>query len=149
MSEVFSQPYQLKTCACDHNGQWKPGDIMVQLQDIAGAQCTSLGFGRKAIYAKYGVVWVVTRMQINMRRYPSFGDTVTLTTYAGKTRRFFYPRSTLIKDARGEQIGECMSQWVLCDVKDRKMQNVPEIAETFPVSDLAPAIPTFMSPADV
>ena len=149
MHETYSQPYLLKTCSCDHMSRWKLSDILVQLQEIAGAQCTELGFGRIDLYKQYGVVWVITRTQVNMRRYPVFGETVTLTTYAGKPRRAIYPRNTLILDAHGDQIGECLSQWVLCSVEDRKMQIVKDVAEHFPAPDLAPAIPSFMIAPDV
>ena len=149
MLETYSQQYLLKTCSCDHLSRWKFSDILVQLQEIAGAQCTQLGYGRIDLYKKYGVVWVITRTQVNMRRYPAFGETVTLTTYAGKPRRVFFPRSTLIFDAQGERIGESLSQWVLCSVEDRKMQTIQEVAEHFPVPDLPPAIPAFMPPPDV
>ena len=142
----LSEEYLLKTCSTDLSGLWRFSDILVQLQELAGKQCQLLGCGRLDLLRQHGLVWVLTRTEIRVRRMPSLGEKVRLTTWAAPPRRMIYPRYFTVTDTDEKTVLDSATQWVLCSVEDRRMKNAPEIGAMIPTPDREPAFTRFSSP---
>ncbi len=145
----LTEEYTLRTCSTDVNGLWRLSDILVQLQELAGSQCQALGCGRLDLIREHGLVWVLTRTEVRMRRHPSLGERVKITTWAAPPRRMIWPRYFTAEDAEGERIFDSLTQWVLCSITDRKMANVPAIADLIPTPDREPAFTRFTPAPEV
>lgn len=120
MMKTYREDVRILTKDCDLTGQWKPSAILEVMQELAGIHGTLIGVGRHALLQK-GVVWVLTRVEVVMDRYPKIGDTVSIETFPMPVRRWFFPRYFIFRDEHGEEIGRAGSLWVLLDVNTRKM----------------------------
>ncbi len=142
----LSEEYLVKTCSADVSGLWRFSDILVQLQELAGKQCQLLGCGRLDLIREHGLVWVLTRTEIRVRRMPSLGEKVKIATWAAPMRRMIFPRYFTVTDGDEKTVLDCATQWVLCGVEDRRMKNAPEIGAMIPTPDREPAFTRFSSP---
>jgi len=59
MDETLTVSCPIDTANCDHNSMWRPGMMLVAMQEIASAQCDRLGVGMMDLLPK-NLVWVVT-----------------------------------------------------------------------------------------
>ena len=120
MMKTYREDVRILTKDCDLTGQWKPSAILEVMQELAGIHGTLIGVGRNALLQQ-GVVWVLTRVEVVMDRYPKIGDTVSIETFPMPVRRWFFPRYFIFRNEQGEEIGRAGSLWVLLDVNTRKM----------------------------
>lgn len=138
MLKSYQETFVLRTCDCDFTGDWRPSAILTCMQEIAGAHSEALGCGRSALL-KNNTVWVLTRCEIKMDRYPRVGETVTAETFPTANRRWFFPRFYLFRSAEGELLGCAATLWVLMDFVTRKMLPPGDVAAVLPDnSDLTP-----------
>lgn len=139
MSSTYSTTIQLGTRDCDLYGQWKPSAILECMQETAGIHGTQLGCGRNLL-DEFGLVWVISRVKVEMTRLPRYGESIHVETYPTAPRLLFYPRSHVFRDASGEVIGTANSMWVLLDVNARKIVKSEEVSARMPDNrDLKPA----------
>ena len=97
-----------------------------------------LGCGREPLL-KQNAVWVLTRSEVQMDRYPGVGETVCVETFPMPNRRWFFPRYFIFRDADGSEIGCAGSLWALLDIHERRMcKPDPVIAMMPDNSDLTP-----------
>ena len=89
-----------------------------------------------------GVVWVLSRIRVELSRQPVCGEAVTLETYAMPMRHLFFPRVHVFRDAEGREIGGAQGLWVLMDIHTRRIVANPFVARQLPFEDRP-------SPADV
>ena len=140
MSSIYSSTLQLGTRDCDMYSHWKPSAILECMQETAGIHGTQLGCGRNLL-DEFGLVWVISRVKVQMNRLPRYGETITVETYPTSQRLLFYPRSHLFRDASGEAIGSANSLWVLLDVNERKIVKSDEVTARMPDNrELKPAV---------
>lgn len=118
--KVYREDLRILTKDCDLTGQWRPSAILETMQEMAGIHGTLIGVGRNVLLQK-GVVWVLTRVEVVMDRYPRVGETVSIETFPMPVRRWFFPRYFIFRDETGAEIGRAGSLWVLLDVNTRKM----------------------------
>ena len=122
----------LRTVNCDMMGTWRPSAILESMQEAAGAHSTLLGLGRNALLQK-GVVWIVTRAEVVMDRYPRIGDRVSIETFPMPVRRWFFPRYYVFRDAdSGEELGRAGTLWALLDVDARRMARPDLVGNLIP-----------------
>ena len=131
MEKTYEIALTLRSCDCDINGRWRPGAILEALQEAAGAHSLLLGCGRDELL-KQNAVWVLSRLELHMERYPAFGETVKVMTFPMPVRMFFFPRYFVLTDAHGEMIGKAGSLWLLMDIHTRKMLPPGEVARLIP-----------------
>lgn len=138
---VYTQEKLLMTADCDCTGFWRASSILELMQDAAGVHGTMLGFGREALL-EHGLVWVISRLEVEMDRYPRFGDKVTVETFPTANRRCFFPRWYVLKDEGGKEIGRAGSLWMLLDFKERKLAPPTLVVPLLPDnSALTPPMP--------
>ena len=123
--------YKILSSDCDRYGFWKVNRILVLMQELAGEHSDLLGCSFEETCSR-GAVWVVTRNEFQVDRYPIIGQTVVGKTYPGRTRRGIYPRYYLIEDEEGRPLVRGSSFWVLADINTRQMMDIKEIADNMP-----------------
>ena len=91
------------------------------MQEIAEEhvmQVESLGYFE---LRKRSIAWVLTRLELEMTRYPKIGECVNIHTWPGETKHSVYPRYYEFCDEAGEPLGKAASLWVLMDIEKRAM----------------------------
>ena len=91
MLKTYREEMRIQTCHCDLTGQWRPSAILEAMQETAGVHSELLGVGRNALIQQ-GVVWVLTRLEVVMDRYPKIAETISIETFPMPVRRWFFPR---------------------------------------------------------
>ena len=131
MINTYDETFTLRPRDCDLNEQWRPSAILETMQDAAGAHSILLGCGRDELVRK-NIVWVISRCELHMDRYPAVGEQITVHTFPTPTRVYFFPRYYVFTDARGEMIGKAGSLWLLLDLTTRRMLPPGDVARLIP-----------------
>lgn len=131
VQRIYQEQLKLRSCHCDMMGTWKPSAILELMQEAAGAHGELIGFGRSTLIQQ-GLVWVVSRVEVVMDRYPTIGETVTIETFPMPVRRWFFPRYYIFRDEQGEEIGRAGSLWLLLDWNTRRMAKPDAVAHLLP-----------------
>ncbi|MBR4080712.1 MAG: hypothetical protein IKK21_02850, partial [Clostridia bacterium] len=126
MLKKYQEDFIIRTCNCDMTGHWRPSAILETMQEVAGMHSELLGLGRGALI-RQNIVWILTRVEVEMDRYPAIGERITVETFPMPTRRWFFPRYFIFRDENGQEIGRAGTLWALLDVTTRKMA-APEAA---------------------
>ncbi len=124
--------YKILSSDCDRHGFWRMNSVMVLMQELAGEHSILLGCGRKDTL-QFNAVWILTRHEMVIDRYPEIAQTVVGKSFPGRPRRGIFPRYYLIEDGRGRPLARGSSFWVLADVNTRQM-----LPECPPVTALMP-----------
>ncbi len=128
---IYKEEMLLRTCHCDMMGTWRPSAILEVMQETAGTHGEMIGFGRKALMQQ-GLVWVISRLEVVMNRYPQIGDTVQIETFPTAVRRWFFPRYFIFRDQHGEELGRAGSLWLLLDWNTRHMARPDNVMKLLP-----------------
>jgi len=131
MVNTYDETFCLRPRDCDLNEKWRPSAILETMQDAAGAHSKLLGCGRDEL-VKQDIVWVLSRLELHMDRYPAVGEQITVHTFPTPTRICFFPRYYIFTDAHGEMIGKAGSLWLLLDVNTRRMLPPGEVGKLIP-----------------
>ncbi len=117
--KYFETTFTLRVSECDMNGRWRPGAMLVEMQEAAGAHCEELHCGREALDG-LGLAWVVARLELRILRYPAYGETLTIRTYPRPARHRFFPRYYEIRSGEGELVALSSGLWLVMDLKTRQ-----------------------------
>ena len=131
MLKTYDVTFSLLTRDCDLNGRWRLSAILEAMQEAAGAHSLLLGCGREELL-KHHTVWVLSRSELHMSRYPLAGEKITLHTFPMPTRISFFPRYYVMTDERGEMIGKAGTLWLLLDTQTRRMLPPGDVARLIP-----------------
>ena len=131
MQKTMTEQFRIQSFQTDMNARLRPAALLEIMQEMAGAHAEALGVGRAMLLGK-GLVWVLTRLEVRMDRWPVFGEKLTVETYPTPNRRWFFPRSFLFRDEEGRQIGCAGSLWVLLDVHERRMSRPDPVIALMP-----------------
>ena len=141
MQKIYRDELLLRTCHCDMQGRWRPSAILEAMQEAAGTHAELLGCGRNRLLSD-NIVWVISRIELHMDRYPSIGERVAVETFPMPCRRCLFPRYFVFRDAEGNTLGSAGTLWVLLDLTTRRMTAPQSVAERIPNNaDLVPPLP--------
>lgn len=126
MLKIYTESKLIRTSNCDFNGKWRISDILALLQEGAGTHAHLLGCGREPMLRE-NIVWVLSRTELKMERYPTVGETIRMETFPMANRRWFFPRYFWLYDEENKVIGRAGTLWLLMDYVQRKMA-APEAA---------------------
>ena len=133
----YREEHQIEFSECDENQHLKLPSMVDLLMQVSEHQLDKGGAGTDDLMAQ-GKGWVVTQYHFDIKRLPKTLEKVTLTTEASGYNKFFEYRDFGIEDEKGNQLVKVTSQWVLFDLKKRKMvPSDPELMKQFNVPLLA------------
>lgn len=131
MLKTYDETFRILTRHCDLKGTWRLSAILESMQEAAGAHSFLLGCGREELL-RQNMVWVLSRSELHMHRYPHAGEKITLHTFPMPTRVYFFPRYYVFTDEHGEMIGKAGTLWLLLDTQTRKMLPPGNVARLIP-----------------
>ncbi|PSC69441.1 Oleoyl-acyl carrier chloroplastic [Micractinium conductrix] len=77
-----------------------------------------------------GLIFVMTRMQLQMERYPRWGDLVEVKTWFQEDGKLAAQRDFVITDVTtGQPLGRATSTWVMINMQTRRLSKFPEAAK--------------------
>lgn len=131
MQKTYTCSMRVSSYQCDMNSRMKPSAILEIMQEAAGEHAELLGIGRSMLLNQ-DLVWILTRVEVQMARYPHFGETITLETFPMPNRRWFFPRYFIFRDEDGQQIGCAGSLWALLNITERRMSRPDPVLAMMP-----------------
>lgn len=134
MNLTHKHTYHLTAGECDATGSLPLPLLAERLIEVATEHANALGIGYARLMAS-GISWVLSRMSIEMSRYPGINDTYSITTWIESFNRRFSERNMSIHDERGRLIGYARTVWVAIDFRRRTMADLPQ-EMSLPVASL-------------
>lgn len=99
------------------------GEVFDRCIEVATDHANALGVGYDNL-KEHGQSWVLSRVVIEMERYPVVNETYSVETWIDGFNRAFSERYFRIYDCRGEVIGNARSTWVAIDVEKRTLADI-------------------------
>uniref|UniRef100_B9I2I3 Acyl-[acyl-carrier-protein] hydrolase n=1 Tax=Populus trichocarpa TaxID=3694 RepID=B9I2I3_POPTR len=86
------------------------------------------GFGATHGMVRNNLIWVVTRMQVQVDEYPIWGEVMEVDTWVGASGKNGMRRDWLIRsDVTGEVLVRATSTWVMMNQQTRRLSKMPEV----------------------
>lgn len=140
MEAIYEKKYTVQVNDIDFRQQLKLSSLFVYLQDMATEHGYRIGVGRDVLQEKYGIIWVLTRVRVDILRYPKFKEEITMQTWPEQPGKLEFNRNFIIYDKNNNIMAKAISQWVLIDFNTRKLRRSSILEEQFPQSDKESAI---------
>ncbi len=96
------------------------------MQETAWHHADHLRLGYSDL-AEHQYFWVLSRLSIEMKEYPRWGDRIRVKTWLTGVGRLFALRHFSIADSMAEIIGTAKSAWLVLDLKNRKPQRIAPV----------------------
>lgn len=118
MEQIYSQDFFLSAGEADAEKEMALPILVSKIIDIATAHANSLGIGNPDMQDKEEG-WVLSRLTIDMKRYPVVNDTYRLSTWVESWNRHFSTRCFRISTPEGEILGYARSVWMVLNTRTR------------------------------
>lgn len=116
----YYKDYQLEYADCGESGQLKLPRMIDLMMESSERQLAPT-LGRASAMKERGRGWVVTQYEFEFTSLPRAGQKVRVWTEAVGYNRFLSYRDFGIEDEAGKDLVIAHSQWVLFDLKSRKL----------------------------
>lgn len=111
----FSRTYFVTPGLCNARRELPLPHLVSDIIEIATDHANRLGIGFKYMTPK-GLGWVLSRLSVEMKRYPGFNEHFTLTTWVEDWNRHFSIRDFMITSESGEILGYARTIWMVIDL---------------------------------
>lgn len=115
---IFSKTYLATPGECDAQGEMPVWQLTDKIIEVATLHANSWGVGYERLIAD-NHAWVLSRVAIEMRRYPAVNERFTLKTWIEDYNRHFSERNMEIDGEDGEPIGYARTIWAVIDLATR------------------------------
>ncbi|KAL3130707.1 hypothetical protein ABBQ38_000056 [Trebouxia sp. C0009 RCD-2024] len=130
---VFVEEHRIRAYEVGPDQKTTISTVANLLQEVAGNHGVALwgrteeGFATDPVMVAMHLIFAATRIQIEMSKYPKWGDIVRIETYFSADGRLAARREWSIQNAlTGEQLGRATSTWVMVNLQKRKVAKIPD-----------------------
>ena len=124
LSKVGSFKFHIESYVCDFTEKSTIMVISRFLLDAASVHAQQREFGYEHIL-KDNVVWVLSRLSIQMDEYPGHNQDLTVETWIETVSKFFTQRCFCFIDQSGKIIGYARTVWAALDMQTRRPIDIP------------------------
>ena len=135
-SAVYTHSYTLTAGESNAEGRMPLTLVAERVIEVATEHANALGIGYAALITK-NIGWVLSRMSIEMYRYPVINDQYNLSTWIESYNRHFSNRNFRMTDSNGNVIGYMRTVWVAMDFASRSIADISSFErDSFPIADV-------------
>lgn len=116
---VYTEPYTVRANEVDVNGRTTLSAICNYFQEVAGNHALLLNFDISNLHLQ-NLTWVLQRLDIKMNKYPEWRDHITIETWPATGDGIRALRNYRILDESGEELGCCLSYWMIMNLETRR-----------------------------
>lgn len=128
---MYSFDGRVRYSEVDDQGKLTFTSVLDYFQDCSSFQSEDLKIGVEFLKEKR-VAWVLISWQIEVKRYPEYGERIQVSTWPYDFKGFYGFRNFLMMDAAGNRIAWANSLWVLLDTESgRPARVLPEMVEAY------------------
>lgn len=106
--------------------------ILSWLQDAGSTHAQQLGVALKEL-KKIGLTWVLSRLNLQMHRYPRCNEQITVQTWPATREGLFSIRDYRLFDANGINIANATSSWAVLNLKTRRPVRIADHLPHYPL----------------
>lgn len=117
---LYQEEHQISYSNADENGYLKLPSLIDFMMEVSNNQLKKHHAGIED-FLKKGLGWVVVDYHFDVIRLPKAGEKITFTAEPSGYNRFFEYRDFGAIDENGNKIIDVKSQWVVLDLKNRKI----------------------------
>ena len=129
--DKYTQDYSIPYYMIDSKSQLRPSSFLDIAQELAALGAEPLGFADHHL-EKYGIVWILARMQVKFTAFPRRLDTVKLETWHRGVDGLFFVRDYRLLDKDGNPLIAATSSWILMDVASRRALRTDRLGDIIP-----------------
>lgn len=118
--KIFSGKFTVSSYDLNPQGRARLTTMAGFFQEIAYHHAGELGFGYDDMKQKQ-TMWVLSRMRIEMDRYPVWNDQITINTWHSGVDRLFALRDFRVVNSHGEVIGRAATAWLILDIESHRL----------------------------
>lgn len=115
VENILSREYLLKPSDSNANRELPATLLISQIIEVATDHANMLGIGFLHLEPR-GLGWVLSRVTVEMTRWPKTGDKYTVKTWIESWNRHFSERCFSVTASDGEIIGYVRTVWVIIDL---------------------------------
>ncbi|NPA37145.1 MAG: hypothetical protein GXO47_09895 [Chlorobi bacterium] len=127
MDLIYKKDIKINAELCDTKGYMKLPALLDLLQSAAGEHADLLHFGIRDLN-KGNDTWVLSRLRIEIDKWPTLENVVTLKTWPKGIERLFAVRNFTITDNKETTLIKASSYWIIID-RETKRPKIP--SDTF------------------
>lgn len=114
--EEYSALYFISANESNPEGELALNILISNIIEVATAHANSIGIGNPSM-AHLGVGWVLSRLTVEMKRYPKCNTNYRLRTWVEDWNHHFSVRNFSIETEEGEILGYARSIWMVLNMK--------------------------------
>lgn len=134
IEKIFNKEYFLTPGECNPEERMPLTLLINRLIEVASLHANEIGIGYEFL-SRECQTWVLSRVAVEMKRYPCVNETYRITTWITSISRLFSERDFEISVGDGEVIGHARTVWAVIDTRTR---SVGDISRMSWVKDLIP-----------
>jgi len=124
MGKAAEKEYEIHYYEVDYERRVLLTSIMNYFNDICTEQSDVLGISIDYMKEK-GIAWIIYKWDIDIKRYPLYGEKIKVGTEPYSFRKFYAYRKFWVEDEAGNIIVTANTIWLLIDAVRRKPLRVP------------------------
>lgn len=123
----YTASWQLTAAECGPEQTMTPPLMVTRLIEVATLHANHLGIGYARLIVD-GLAWVLSRVSLEMTRWPRVGEGYTLRTWVEGCNRLFSQRDMEITSTdSGEVLGYARTIWMAIDIERRVAGEIPSL----------------------
>jgi acyl-ACP thioesterase len=120
----YREAYGVRTYEADPWGRVSVRALLLLLQEAATAHAHLLDIAVRFLIDNR-LAWVLTRLKLEMNRWPRSGDTISVETWPHAASRLMIERRFRVWGEDGAQLGEATTMWIVMDLDRRRPVRLP------------------------
>jgi acyl-ACP thioesterase len=146
--QIWSGVYPVRSYDVDARGHLSVATICNFLQDAAGCHAHALGVSIDQLHLRH-FTWVLVRMRVELTRHLGWQDRLHIQTWPSHQERLLSHRDFLLLDEAGQDVGRCVTVWVLMDLQRWRPQRLTALPAPLPIVNRPRALSTMPNKLDV
>ena len=138
-NKVWTESFTVRAFEMDVTGHLGVLHLFNYFQEVAGNHARALGVSIEALQAKQ-LTWMMSRFHVQVERYPSGGETLTIETWPSGQSGLHAVREFLLYTQDGSQIGKGTSGWLIIDLQRYRPIRMPDFIEAIELPDRPRAV---------
>ena len=135
MEKIHREKFKVRSSEVDQRGKATIPTIINYLQEAAWNHAYKLGYSVYDLREK-GITWFIHRLRLEIVHYPDHLSIVEVETWPSGSDKYYCYRDFRLFEENKEQIGRVTSNWLVFDIKKRKLIPVPEyLRKQVPTTD--------------
>jgi len=119
IKNYFDKQFELRYFEMNESGVASPTTILTLLEETAADHCHSINHSLYQL-KKQNIGWVLFSGIMQIDRYPSYKEKITIRTWLSKYSTIKGFRENIIYDEQGNILGKAKGLWVFFDIEKRR-----------------------------